>query len=66
MVLILDGSSEHGATNIEYIRYFNLLKTFGYIERVVNHTFFGKDIDYRIRAPCYELPSYVTWVKQRE
>ena len=49
MVLMLDGTSENGA-HTRSIRYFDLLKASGYIDRVVKSDFFGKLLSYFIRA----------------
>ena len=45
---ILDSSLEHGA-HIWIVRYFNLFKAFGDIERVVKSDFFSSE------KPCYTL-----------
>ena len=60
MVLELDGNLEHGA----HIWYFDLLKAFGYIERVVKPTFFlqKRPILLYMCATCPELPSYISTI----
>ena len=61
MVIILDGSSDHGCAHIERMRHFDLLKAFGYIDRVVKSDFFRKrPILLDMCATCFDLPSYIS------
>ena len=51
MVFISDGFSFLLCGHVEKIRYFDLLKAFGYIERAIKSDFFSeKDLVYIIRA----------------
>merc|ERR1719239_1919985 len=63
MVLILNGSPEHGAHIWKKIRYFDLMKAFCYIDRVVKSIFFSSWNRLNLLntcVTCSELPSFIS------